>query len=82
MNQTEFTPDFAFFWRLLSAAQKRDFAARCGCHYNQLSAFSGGRQIPSLRLAAKMKEEAAGALDNADLRPAVLLKRLRLKQRA
>ncbi|UOP05320.1 hypothetical protein [Conchiformibius kuhniae] len=81
MSQTGFTPDFAGFWRLLSAAEKRDFAARCGCHYNQLSAFSGGRQIPSLRLAAKMKEAADGALDDADLRPLVLLEKLRLKQR-
>lgn len=74
-------PDFSNFWKMLSSEQKHDFARRCNCHYNLLSAFSGGRQIPSYRLAQIMKEQADGALDNADLRPLFLLEKLRRRQR-
>lgn len=73
-------PDFHKFWQDLTPEEKRGFAENCGCHYNYLSAFSAGRQIPSRRLAETMREMANGKLDKVDLRPKFLLKQLRIRQ--
>lgn len=77
MNQ-----DFTRFWRCLTADEKRSYAKKVGCTLTTLTQISSKTRLPSLRLAEKMKQAADGELDNVELRPAELLAKLRIRQRA
>ena len=73
MNNTDFTR----FWRAMLPEEKRDFADKVGCAFSTLSQIASKTKLPSKALEQKIIQSADGKLDNVELRPQHLLKKLR-----
>lgn len=64
---------FKVYWRSLSPQAKLEFARNCGIQYVYCSQLTGGKKLPSPRIAKRIEHFSGGAVKAEEMLPHIFV---------